>query len=304
MFNFQYILKHKGLFPHVIGISYYQFEKILHKFSPALRRAEHKKAHEKERLRAPGGGRKSKLETDRQKLFFILFYYKVYPTFRFAQVLFEISIGNLFYWKEFLEPVLSEALGYQIELPSVRIRHFNHWIEVCPALKEFIVDSTERPVQRPKKPKVQEKYYSGKKKKHAVKNHILVNPKTKKILSVSKTVEGKLHDKKLLEKDPIILKVPPGSTGMGDSAYEGMNKVHPWIKFVTPKKKPRGRKLTESEKETNTAISSIRTKVEHPFAYMKHFAILANKFRNSIERAHQPFVNIACLYNFARTHRY
>lgn len=303
MFNYQYILKHKELFPYVIGIKYDQFEKILHKFSSALRRAEHKKACEKERFRAPGGGRKPKLATDRQKLFFILFYYKVYPTFRFAQVLFEISIGNLFYWKDFLEPVFFEALGYQIELPAVRIRCLNHWIEVCPQLKEFIVDATERPVQRPKKPKAQEKYYSGKKKRHTVKNHILINPKTKKILSVSKTAEGRLHDKKLLEGDSIILRAPPKSTGMGDLGYEGMDKVHPWIKFITPKKKPSGKELTELEKKTNTAISSVRTRVEHPFAYMKHFAVLANKFRNNIKKAHQPFVNIACLYNFAITHR-
>jgi len=303
MFNYQYILNHKKLFPYAIGIRYDQFEKILHKFSPALRRAEHKKAYEKERQRAPGGGRKPKLATDRQKLFFILFYYKVYPTFRFAQVLFEIDIHNLFYWKGFLEKVLFDALGYKLGLPSVRIRSFDHWIEICPALKEFIVDATERPVQRPKKQKKQKKYYSGKKKKHTVKNHILVNPKTKKILSVSKTAKGKVHDKKLLESDPVIYRAPPGSTGMGDLGYEGMGKIHPWIKFVIPKKKPIGRKLTASEKRNNKTISSIRTRAEHPFAYMKHFAILASKFRNDIKKAHQPFVNIACIYNFTKTFR-
>ena len=99
--NYQYLLKHKELFPYIIGITYKQFELLLPKFSHALRRAEHKKAYEKERVRAPGGGRKSKLLTDRQKLFFIFFYYKVYPSFRFAQILFEIDKSNLFYWKDF-----------------------------------------------------------------------------------------------------------------------------------------------------------------------------------------------------------
>ena len=301
--NYQYLLKHKELFPYIIGVTYKQFEFLLPKFSTALRKAEHKKAYEKERVRVPGGGRKSKLATDRQKLFFIFFYYKVYPTFRFAQIIFEISIGNLFYWKEFLEQVLFEALGYQLELPSVRVRCLNQWIEVCPKLKEFIVDATEREVQRPKDNDKQKKHYSGKRKKHTVKNQILVDPKNKRVLAVSKTVEGKMHDKKLLEEDPLISRAPPKSTALGDLGYEGMDKVHPWIKFITPKKKPLGRDLTESEKETNTAISSIRTKVEHPFAYMKHFAVLTNRFRSNLEKAHQPFINLACVYNFTRTHR-
>ena len=67
--NYHYLLNHKDLFPYIIGITYKQFELILHKFSPALRSAEHKKAYAKKRLRIPGGGRKPTLKTDRQKLF-------------------------------------------------------------------------------------------------------------------------------------------------------------------------------------------------------------------------------------------
>lgn len=171
--NYQYLLKHKELFPYAIGITYKQFELLLPKFSCALRKAEHKKAYEKERLRTPGGGRKPKLATDRQKLFFILFYYKVYPTFRLAQVLFELAYSNLYLWEEFLEPVLFEAIGYQLTLPKRRVNSFSGWLEVCPGLAEFIVDGSERPIRRPKdqeKQKKAKKYYSGKKKHHTVKN--------------------------------------------------------------------------------------------------------------------------------------
>jgi len=38
-----------------------------------------------------GGGRKSKLGDDSGKLFFILFYYRHYPTLRLAQVLFDLE---------------------------------------------------------------------------------------------------------------------------------------------------------------------------------------------------------------------
>lgn len=36
-------------------------------------------------------------------------------------------------------------------------------------------DKTERPIQRPKAPAVKETFYSGKKKRHTVKNNVLVN---------------------------------------------------------------------------------------------------------------------------------
>ena len=301
--NYQYLLKHPQLFPYAVGITHKQFELLLPKFSSALRKAEHKKAYEKERVRVPGGGRKPKLATDRQKLFFILFYYKVYPTFRFAQIIFELSCGNVFYWKEFLESVLFKALGYQLDLPFIRVKSFNGWLAVCPQLKEFIIDATERPVRRPKEPKRQKVYYSGKKKKHTVKNQILTDPYTKRILFVSETVEGKLHDKKLLEREPIILHAPPGAQGIGDLGYQGAEKINPLIKFVIPLKKPPGRKLTEASKKTNKTISSLRVRVEHSFSYLKHFAILAHQFRNRIGKAHRPMMNIACLYNFTRRHR-
>lgn len=243
------------------------------------------------------------MATDRQKLFFILFYYKVYPTFRFAQIVFELDCSNVFYWKEFLEPVLFEALGYQLDLPFVRVKSLAGWLAVCPRLKEFIVDATERPVRRPKDPKEQRIYYSGKKKKHTVKNQILADPHTRRILYISRIVEGKLHDRKLLEKEPIILYAPPGAEGMGDLGYQGAKKINPLVKFIIPLKKPPKRELSEADKKTNKAISSLRVRVEHPLAYLRHFAILASQFRNRIEKAHQPMMNIACLYNFTRAYR-
>ncbi len=304
--DYLYLLNHKELFPYIIGITYKQFELILTKFSPALRLAEHEKAYSKKRIRIPGGGRKPTLRTDRQKLFYILFYYKVYPTFRFAQCLFHFDKHHLLTWKEFLEPILFKALGYELKLPTIRIKCFNQWIEVCPELKNHIVDASEREIQRPKDGKKQEFFYSGKKKRHTVKTQIRVNPETGKILSVSKTVEGKRHDKKLLEDDPLVMKIPPDSTVMGDSGYQGANEIHPasWVKFVIPKKRPKGEDLSLPDKETNRFISSIRVKVEHPFAYLKHFNILRHAFRSKIEKSHMPFVNLACVYNFTRDNRF
>ena len=124
----------------------------------------------------------------------------------------------------------------------------------------------------------------------------MVNPKNQRIMAVSLTVEDKRHDKKLLEDNGILLHAPPKSTIMGDSGYQGSNEINPLLKFITPKKKPPNNNLSELEIKTNQQISSIRVRVEHPFSYLKHFNILAHKFRGRINQAHQPFVNLACVY--------
>jgi len=295
---YDYLLKHPDLFQYAIGITYKQFQELLPKFSKALRTAEHDKAWQKKRIREPGGGRKATLKTDAEKLFFILWYYNIYPTFRFAQIEFRFDKRNIQLWVWFLAEVLCTAVGSALELPRQKIRNHGEWLEICPALADFLVDATERAIQRPKDKDKQKQYYSGKKKHHTVKNQLFVHPQTKKILAISTTVEGKRHDKKLFLDDPNYTCIPPNAKGKGDKAYIGIN--HPFLTWTIPKKKPKGKELTDEEKERNRQISSERIYVEHPNAYMKHFNILSHKFRSRPERADISFRTIAAIYNFTR----
>lgn len=298
--NLFYLRRHPELLQYAIGINHSQFVSLYSKFIPALRKNELLWLKQP-RLRLPGGGRKPHLKSDWEKLFFILFYYKTYPTFRLAQLLWGLDKRNIQIWVRKLEKVLFTALGYELALPVRQIRNLNHWIEICPQLKEFIVDCTERLVRRPKNEVNQQFYYSGKKKRHTVKNQILVNPESRRIISVSGTVEGKRHDKKLFEDSFIYTRIPKRSQALGDSAYQGVD--HPYLRLITPGKKPPGGELTEMAKVNNQTISSVRVRVEHPFAYLKHFNILSQVFRGQIKRADLPFKNMACLYNFTRNYR-
>lgn len=302
--NQDYLLKHPNLFQYVIGIRYNQFLNILPKFTTALRLAEVKKSYSKKRVREVGGGRKAKLADDYQKLFFILFYYKTYPTFRFASVIYGLDKRNIQLWVKFLAPVLFSALGYELSLKKrKKISRWNLWLEEYPQLEQFIVDCTERQVQRPKDNKLQGQYYSGKKKHHSVKNQILVSPISKRILTVSGTVEGTIHDKRLFEEDPLLLHLPEHSIGMGDLGYLGTEDLSPHLKMLLPQKKPPGRELTDSQKLNNKAISQIRVRVEHPLSYLKHFGILYQKYRGRVTNQQNldlPIKTIACIYNFTR----
>lgn len=296
--NLDYLLKHPDLFPAVIGITQIKFEELLVLFDRGYCKCWYRKAWSIDRVRAVGGGAKSKLQTIREKLFFILFYYKTYPTFRLASVIFSVDKETIHRWKVFLEVVLWMTLGHQLNLPTKKVRTMTGMLEICPDLQEFIIDATERSIQRPQEN--QEFYYSGKRKKHTIKNQVLIQPHTKKILALSKTVEGKRHDKQLCADDGIVLRAPPGATGGGDCGYEGIRELNPLIHIVLPFKKPKHKELTPAQKETNRVIASIRVRVEHVIGALKHFDILAERYRNRLTTADLPFRNIAALYNFTR----
>ena len=85
--------------------------------------------------------------------------------------------------------------------------------------KDYVVDGTERPIQRPKDNEEQEKFYSGKSHQHAVKSGIVINLEKRRVDYLSKTVESSKHDKTLL--DEAALEFPKGSTLLGDLGFQG-----------------------------------------------------------------------------------
>ena len=296
--NLPYLLKHPDLFPAVVGMTCGNFNRLLPLFDNRYRQSRYHKLWRQNRLRAVGAGRRPVLRSSAERLLFILFYYKTYPTFRLAQIIFGVDKETTHRWKVFLEEVLWLTLGHQLALPKRKVRTVAGMVEICPDLSEFIIDATERTIQRPGKN--QEFYYSGKKKRHTVKNQILIHPHTKRILAISKTVEGKRHDKQLCEDDGTILRAPPGATGLGDLGYQGLDDISSHLKVVLPHKKPHRNELTQSQRKTNRVISSVRVRVEHAIGALKHFDILSERYRGRLSSVDIPFRNIAALYNFTR----
>lgn len=296
--NLPYLLKHPDLFPAVVGMSYKNFSKLLALFDLQYHQCQYHRLWRQDRLRAMGAGRRPVLRTSSERLLFILFYYKTYPTFRLAQILFGVDKETIHRWKIFLEEVLWLTLGQELTLPKRRIRTVAGMLEVCPDLSEFIIDATERTIQRPGRN--QQFYYSGKKKRHTVKNQIIIHPHTKRILGISKTIEGKRHDKQLCEDDALILRAPPGARGLADLGYQGLGDLSSHFKVILPYKKPYRGELTKGQKETNRVISSVRVRVEHVIGALKHFDILSERYRGRLSSVDLPFRNIAAIYNFTR----
>ena len=120
--NLLYLLKHPDLFPAVIGMSQEKFNKLLPLFDIRFRQSRHHKLWRWDRDRGMGAGRRSVLRTSSERLLFILFYYKTYPTFRLAQTIFEVDKETIHRWKVFMEEVLWLTLGYELRLPKRKIR--------------------------------------------------------------------------------------------------------------------------------------------------------------------------------------
>ena len=117
----------------------------------------------KSRKRRYGGGRKPHLLMIEDKLLFILFYFKVYPLQTVIARIFGMSQGRANEWIYTLTPILEIALGEAQCVPERNPENLEHVLALCVAV-DFMIDGTERPIQRPTDSIEQKEQYSGKKK--------------------------------------------------------------------------------------------------------------------------------------------
>ena len=133
-----------------------------------------------------------------EKLIYILFYFKCYPTFDLAGILFDLDRSQANRWMHRLQKILEKALGRKMALPKRKLRTMQEFIESFPEVKRVILDGTERPIQRSKDQEKQKQDYSGKKKRHT-RTHLGAVAPDKPILVFSKAYHGKDHDKGILK---------------------------------------------------------------------------------------------------------
>lgn len=178
-----------------------------------------------------------------------------------------------------MTPIVNRALGYKKQLPARTAYDIEQALKICLAL-EFIIDGTERPVRRPKDKVKQKENYSGKKKRHMLKNNVVTEKSTKKIRALSAACEGKKHDKTLAEEQSIPF--PKGSKVWKDLGFQGYE-PEGTITYQ-PMKKSKGKKLTTEQKQRNKDVSREHIGVEHSIGGVKVFAIVHTVYRNFRER--------------------
>ncbi len=205
-------------------------------------------------------------------------------------------------WIHKLSEVLFTALDKLEQAPERKALALEKALQNIPYYEEAAIDGTERRRQRPKDPEKQKECYSGKKKAHTVKNNVVVTVKERKVKYLSRTYEGRKHDKKICDEEQPTF--PQGIILHKDTGFQGYEPEG--VITLQPKKKPRGGELTRMEKNQNFIFSSTRIIVEHVISGIKRCRILKDVFRNTKDQFDDLAMAICCaLHNFrteCRTH--
>jgi hypothetical protein len=243
------------------------------------------------RVRRPGAGPKGCLATAPAKLFFLLLYYKAYPTQDVMGLLFGITQGQVSEWVRQLTAVVGQLIP--LHRPVRQARDLAQLLAEQPELREVIIDGTERKLPRPQHRGKQRRFYSGRKKRHAVKNVIVVG--RRKVLWCSPTVPARWHDKKVAQQARLRL---PGQVDLlGDSGFDGLEAGPAGL--VTPYKRRPGQRLHWRHRRFNRLLASCRIEVEHTLSSVKQLRILRDEFRNRRPGMVDEVMLIGCtLHNF------
>jgi hypothetical protein len=273
-------------FRQLTGITPLVFDKLLADLTPRHELADAKRKDRPGRRRRPGAGRKHALDLA-DRLLMLLMYYRTYTTHAVLGFLFGVDDSAVGRNINPLQPLLAEIF----RIPERRIRLDPEEV------RELFFDATERPTRRPKEG--QRRFYSGKKRRHTLKNQVVTARRTKppgpgkkpqrlRIAAVSRTHPGSVHDKKVYDRTRAV--TPPDARRTGDTAYLG-------TPLDTPVRKPRGGELTAGQKERNRVVSRRRIVVEHGIGKMKVWRIASERYRNPDRRHTLIMKNVAGLHN-------
>ena len=143
-------------------------------------------------------------------------------------------------------------------------------------IEKLIIAAPEQAVERPKRR--QKLYDSGKKKCDTLKTELRVHP-VGRIVYVSQSHPGSVHDCTLFKENAPL---PKDFRAYGDSGCQGIDIIHQNADF--PYKASKNKPLEAEEKDYNTALSGFRVVVEHIFGDIKAFKIMLDRYRNKRKR--------------------
>ena len=271
MINLQKLYKRPQVFQRLTGLTPNKFQQLLIRLEPIFKESELKRKKTTNRQRKVGGGRKQSLSLG-QALFMLLLYYRTYTNHMFISIVMGIDDSNVCRYFRRIQPLLAQIF----RIPARKIKMSEDEI------LELIIDATEQDSE-----KRNGSGYSGKKKRNTVKTQIMITHDGK-IKSVSKSVPGNMHDKKLYDNTKAYTNIKVSRKA--DLGYVGTS-------CQIPIKKKKNKQLTKDQKSFNKQFNKTRIGVEHVFAHLKKFNILNHKFRNPIKNYNLIFKNIAGIRN-------
>ncbi len=277
MFKLERAKKSDRIMKALTGMTIIEFEGLVITFSLVLRK--YQATRKPKRKRAVGGGRNHTLTNAAERLFFILFYLKCYPTLDLAGFLFGVDKSQIQRWVKELLPLLEETLGWEVVLPARKINSVAEFVAQFPEVKDLFVDATERPVRRSQNNKKQNEHYSGRKGGHTRKSLVAADERGQ-ILILPPAKPGRRSDYFRFKQAGIGDILSPQVPIWVDLGFIGIEKDYPNLEVVIPHKKPKGGSLTPEQGQENKIISQLRIRIEHTISRLKRFRAVADIYRN------------------------
>jgi hypothetical protein len=307
------------LFLSVTGMNFHQFQALLPKFEEVSDKLEKQRKRKvirtgkKRRRRIGGGAQFANAVPDR--LLMLLLYYRLYLTQEFMTLLFKaehksVICRGIIQMRPVFESVLPvpeqarrrilELADKEQERRKKRISTVEEFRQAYPELT-FIIDGVEQPKRKPQKPAKRKSDYSGKKKRHTLKQVVIGTP-AGIIVDQSPSVGGRPHDFKVFKDDHAARSVCSEFkdyrvTLYGDSGFDGMSALGLPLEVRLNEKARRNHPLTREQKKLNRLRSSTRIEIEHTFSRRKKYGIASDIYRNRDEDYDQTMNIVGGLVN-------
>ena len=263
--------KRPDRFIRQVGISLVNFQNLLEAVEKEI-----KAKMEKNPLKRRGKKSESAF-TDR--LLLTLLYLRQYPTFD--------RLGEQFHNSESYAWKIYHQIC-DILVKVLKLKNRKALLEQ--PVKVILIDVTEQPIERPTRG--QKEYYSGKKKRHTIKTQLLVCLSTLTILTVC-CQKGSVHDFRILKENRPLLH--PDTIKLGDSGYQGIQKL--FANSFSPVKKKKGKSLTKDEKEYNRNLAKQRILIEHVNRRCKIFRVVKETYRGKHKNYGKTWTIVAGIVN-------
>ena len=254
---------------------------------------------EQPRQRRAGGGRKGLLVSPEQKLLFLLFYLKTYPTFDVLGATFGLSRSKACERAHHLAKALERTLRALDVLPARAIDSLAQMQAVFADVPVLLLDATERPYRRAQAATDRPADYSGKK-RPTRKNTLIADP-TRYIHYLGPTTCGATHDYQMLKNElDVNLGLLDLFAWLADLGYLGLVSDYDVAPHSLPHRKPRRSKktsattLTNTQRAENRAHARRRVKVEHAISGAKRLGCVTQVYRNKSLTFNDRVMAVAC----------
>lgn len=297
MLSYDRLSRKPHLFKSFTGLSIQQFDDIFKIIESKYPKYEIKRlSFSRNRVRAIGAGRHFKILV-KDRVIMVLVYYRLYITYTLMEFLFGLDQSNVCRDIQKIERLIRSCLPIPQKLYKVtkRLKTREEVEEYFPGFMAF-TDCTEQPIPRPKNKRRKRMYYSGKKKKHSVKNLYTANQYGLIVYKTKHKQRGRRHDYRIYKKNRPEL--PDEVTSMYDLGFLGVEKDFPEQKSLLPIKKEKDHELTKVQKEYNRNHSAKRIVIEHAICRTKKYRIMNDVFRNRLRKYNRISDIVSGLVNY------